>query len=157
MRPRKNISDHIYDIIKNEINTGSLNFGDKISEVDYSNKLNVSRTPLREAIKKLEIEGLIERLPNSRLRVMEMNEKKINEIFDIRIALENILIDSIAENSSILDLLEENNKLTKFYLNAENWNLAKDSFSEYNKIYYEMSDLDFTIRMYRPQEVRPKI
>lgn len=147
IKVRKNISDHIYDIIRSDILEGNLDFGDKIVEIDYSNKLNVSRTPLREAIKKLEIEGLIERLPNGRLRIMEMNEKKIEEIFQIRIALEDILLNSLQNDPDVFIDIEENLNLTKLHLNAENWTAARKLFSEYNKLFYEISDLEFTVKL----------
>ncbi len=149
IKSRKNISDHIYDVIKSDILEGNLDFGDKIVEIDYSNKLNVSRTPLREAIKKLEIEGLIERLPNGRLRIMEMNEKKIEEIFQIRSALEDILLNSIQNNPDIFIDIEENLNLTQLHLNAENWTAARKLFSEYNQLFYNISDLEFTVRVLR--------
>lgn len=56
---RKNISDNIYDTIKELLLSGELDFSDKIVELEYCEKLNVSRTPLREAIKQLEIEELL--------------------------------------------------------------------------------------------------
>lgn len=144
---RKNVSDHIYDFIKEDILRGTLNFGDKIVEIDYSNKLDVSRTPLREAIKKLEIEGLIVRLANGRLRIMEMNNKKIEEIFEIRIALENILLGSLDNYSEELPKIKENLYFTKLQLNAENWNAARQLFSDYNNLFYRISDLEFTIKI----------
>ena len=147
IKVRKNISDHIYEIIKNDILEGSFDFGDKIVEIDYSNKLNVSRTPLREAIKKLEIEGFIERLPNGRLKIMEMSVKRIEEMFQIRMSLEDILFDAIvASNKTQIDI-EENLSLTKLQLNAGNWNAARKLFSEYNELFYKISDLEFTIKV----------
>lgn len=147
IKVRKNISDHIYEIIKDDILNGDLDFGDKIVEIDYSNKLNVSRTPLREAIKKLEIEGLIERLPNGRLRIMEMNIKRIEEIFQIRMALEEILLMSLMNSKESLVILEENLSLTRLQLNSENWSAARKLFSEYNQLFYKVSDLEFTTKI----------
>lgn len=145
MKVRKNISDNIYEIIKKNILSGDLKFGESISEIEYSEILNVSRTPLREAIKKLEIEGILERLPNGRLRIIEITEKKIKEIIQIRIALENIILDSIIKNRKVISPLEENLILTKLYINTENWNQARKLFSEFNKLLYKTSDLEFTV------------
>lgn len=147
IKGRKNISDHIYDVIKNDILEGQLDFGDKIVEIDYANKLNISRTPLREAIKKLEIEGIIERLPNGRLRIMEMNTKRIEEIFKIRIALEDIILISLMSSKESLIFLEENLSLTKFHIGLENWDSVRKLFSEYNELFYKVADLEFTIKI----------
>ncbi len=147
IKARKNISDHIYDIIKNDIIEGNLNFGSKIIEIDYSNKLNVSRTPLREAIKKLEIEGIIERLPNGRLKIMHMTVKRIEEMFKIRMALEDILLDAIASSGKAQTDIEENLSLTNLQLHAENWDASRRLFSEYNDLLYKSSGLEFTIKV----------
>lgn len=147
IKVRKNISDHIYEIIKSDILEGDLEFGDKIVEIDYSNKLNVSRTPLREAIKKLEIEGLIERLPNGRLRIMEMSTKRIEEIFQIRVALEDIILNSLMNSRESLIPLEENLSLTRLHINSENWEASKKLFAEYNNLFYKVSDLEFTTKI----------
>lgn len=147
IKPRKNTSDNIYEAIKEEILSGELNFGDRIIELDYSKKLNVSRTPLREAIKKLEIEGLAVRMMNGRVKIIDITTKKIKEIFQIRIALENLLLDSIQENSEALSMLEENIILTEHFIKLKKWDEARKLFPEFNKILYEKSDLEFTVKI----------
>lgn len=144
---RKNVSDNIYDIIKNDILNGNLNFGDKIVEMEYSNKLNISRTPLREAIKKLEIEGIIERTPNGRLKIMSINEDKVNEIFEIRLVLENLLFKSIIDNNYDITILSENLAITKYHLEFENWEAARNLFFQFNESLYEISNLEFTVKI----------
>ncbi|MGL6114029.1 GntR family transcriptional regulator [Cetobacterium sp. SF1] len=144
---RTNVSNNIYNMIKNDILIGELNFGDKIIEIDYSNKYNISRTPLREAIKQLEIEGIIERLPNGRLRIMEISEEKINEIFEIRIALEKLLFKSIIENNYSIQEISENLAMTKYHLDFENWDAARKLFFQFNDILYRTSNLEFTVKI----------
>lgn len=152
MKARKNISDNIYEVIKKDVILGNLNFGDSISEIFYAEKLNVSRTPLREAIKKLEIEGVIERLPNGRLRIIEITEKRIKEIMDIRISLENIILDSIINEDKDVTPLEKNLNLTKLYINTENWDEARKLFAEFNKLLYQISGLEFTVKIINQYE-----
>lgn len=147
VKSRKSISDNVYDAIKEHLLSQELNFGDKIIELDYCEKLNVSRTPLREAIKQLEIEGIIERAPNGRIRVMSMDEKRIDEIFQIRIALEDIIFNNLSKNNEFISKLEANLKLTEFQVKSQNWNEARKLFSEFNKILYSHSELEFTIKI----------
>ncbi|WP_319371292.1 GntR family transcriptional regulator [uncultured Ilyobacter sp.] len=147
IKPRTNTSDNIYDTIKEELLSGELSFGDRIVEIDYSKKLNVSRTPLREAIKKLEIEGIVERLANGRVKIIDITPERIKEIFKIRIALENILLESIAQNPEVISLLEENLILTEHYIKLKRWNETKKLFLEFNQIFYQKSDLEFTIKI----------
>lgn len=153
IKTRINISDNIYEAIKEDILSGELKFGDKIVEQKYAEKLSVSRTPLREAIKKLEMEGIVERLPNGRVRVMEISIPKIKEIFKIRIALEEILFESIAENEEVIELLEENVNITKQYIDMENWSEARKLFLNFNILLYEKSNLNFTIRILKQYDL----
>lgn len=147
VKNRKNISDNVYEAIREHLLSQELNFGDKIVELDYCQKFNVSRTPLREAIKQLEIEGIIERAPNGRIKVMSMDEKRIDEIFQIRIALEDIIFNNLSKNDEFIPKLEANLKLTEFQVKSKNWNEARKLFSEFNKILYSYSGLEFTIKI----------
>lgn len=144
---RRSSSDNIYEHIKNDILLGNIQFGEKIVEIDLSEKLNVSRTPLREAIKKLEIEGIIIRLPNGRLRVMDITYEKIEEIFDIRIALEEILFESIIKNKDALDKIFYNLLMTKHSIDNKDWKEARILFLEYNSLLYSLSSLEYTIKI----------
>lgn len=78
---------------------------------------------------------------------MDMDEKRIDEIFQIRIALEDIIFNNIVQNEQLLLKLEDNLKLTEFQINSENWNEARKLFSEFNKILYQSSNLEFTIKI----------
>lgn len=147
VKTRKSISDNVYETILEHLLSQELNFGDKIVELDYCQKLNVSRTPLREAIKQLEIEGIIERAPNGRIQVMSIDEKRINEIFEIRIALENVIFNNLDKNNSFIPKLEANLKLTEFQIKSENWVEARKLFSEFNQILYFHSGLEFTTKI----------
>lgn len=144
---RKSSSDNIYESIKNDLLTGDISFGDKIVEIDYAQKLNVSRTPLREAIKKLEIEGIIERLPNGRLKILDITLKEIDEIFEIRISLEDILFNSIVKNKSGIDRIYQNLLLTNYLIETENWDEARRLFLEYNSLVYLASSLNYVIKI----------
>lgn len=147
MLKRKNISDNIYDKIKLLFINGELDFGEKIGEVELCKTLDVSRTPLREAIKQLEIEGIIERTPNGRLKIMDMDLKRIDEIFQIRCSLEDLILDNIIQNKDFIKEMENNLALTKFHIDLENWEETRKLFSEFNKILYKYSQLEFTIKI----------
>lgn len=150
VRERKNVSDSVYEIIKEDFLLGRLDFGDSIVEADYCEKHNISKTPLREAIKKLEIEGIVERYPNGRMRIMDIDEESIEEIVEIRISLENIILKKIIANSKIEEVikkLNENLKLTEFYMEASNWDEARKLFQNFNEILYKFSELKFTIKI----------
>ncbi len=148
MATRNNISESVYLKLKEMFISGELNFGDKIVELDLCETLNTSRTPLREAIKKLEIEGIIKRSATGRMTIMDMNEEKINEIMEIRIALEDIIYDRVINEKFSEDLLKElkeNLNLTELNIENQNWMEVRKLFSKFNKILYAYSELDYTI------------
>ena len=144
---RVTISDQIYNIIKNDILQGNFKFGDKIVEQEYTNRLKISRTPLREAIKKLEMEGIVERLPNGRLKIVELTIEQIKEIFQIRIALENMLLKSVIEDTSILEELEDNLKSNGKNIQEVNWEQARHDILTFSTVLYKNSRYAMTIKI----------
>ena len=74
----------VYGHIYQEILTGERPLGSAISEADVSSKLNVSRSPVREALKILQTEGLVTCYPERGTFVTDMTSQDIEEIFDLR-------------------------------------------------------------------------
>ncbi|MFA6878536.1 MAG: GntR family transcriptional regulator [Fusobacterium sp.] len=150
VKDRKNVSDSIYEVIKENFLSGKLDFGDSIVESDYCKKYNISKTPLREAIKKLEIEGIVERYPNGRMGIMDIDEESIEEIIEIRISLENLIFKKIIKDGKIDEItkkLNQNLKLTEFYIESCNLDEARKLFENFNEILYKFSGLKFTTKI----------
>src|ERR1700761_8902396 len=84
------LTDSVYKTIKKQILTHELPLGSRIKDDDLAAQLGVSRTPVREAIHSLIHDGLVEVIPRSKTRVCTLSEGDINEIFDLRIALESL-------------------------------------------------------------------
>ncbi len=150
---RINVSDMIYDRIIEEFLNDNIDFGEKFVELDYAEKLNVSRTPLREAIKKLEHEGLILRLPNGRLKFLEITKEDVNEIFNIRIALENMLLEHCIDNPKVLKTLHENILVTEKYLANNELELAREHIKDFTKILYSIFNFNYAIQMLRKNNI----
>ncbi|MDV8149625.1 GntR family transcriptional regulator [Arthrobacter sp. B10-11] len=79
--------------IRKLIVSGELAPGDKLNEPPLAERLGISRPPLREALRMLESEGLLEQTPRRGYRVVEMTESDINEIYSLRRALEMFALD----------------------------------------------------------------
>jgi len=94
----------IAEKIKKEIVYGKIKHGSKLSTRKISEELNVSRTPVREAIRRLESEGLIELLPRRGFVVKEYSLDEIKEIYQVRKILESEAIRCACENISIKEL-----------------------------------------------------
>lgn len=88
VKPKKeSITDQVYEIIKTQILNQTYGLGSKLNINKLANELNVSNTPIREAIYKLEKDGLTMINPNSCPRVVDMDENRFNEIVETTLVL----------------------------------------------------------------------
>ncbi|MEG0217417.1 MAG: GntR family transcriptional regulator [Raoultibacter sp.] len=79
----RSLKDHVYDHIAQAIDSGRLSGDDKLSEQQICDALNVSRTPVREALIQLASDGYLENLPRKGFHVKAMNEESAREIVEI--------------------------------------------------------------------------
>ncbi|RAS75634.1 GntR family transcriptional regulator [Priestia endophytica] len=98
------IHTQVTNALRTAIITGDLEMGQKISEKTLSQKLNVSRTPVREALKQLEREGLVEIIPRVGTCVRKPTEKEIAELFTLKEALEGLAASEMAKRGPIPEL-----------------------------------------------------
>jgi DNA-binding GntR family transcriptional regulator len=84
------IRDKVYQFIKNAIIQGTYKSGERIIERELADKLNVSRTPIREALFRLESQGFVKTLPRKGVIVSKLTPMEIIEIFTILSALESL-------------------------------------------------------------------
>lgn len=82
------VSDSVYRWIKNAIIQGDFKPGEHIAQESLTKKLGVSRTPVRDAMKRLEAEGLLVSKPHCGSVVFQMTEEHLHEVYDVRILIE---------------------------------------------------------------------
>jgi len=92
----------VYDEIRGAIVAGRIVPGQMLSENQLATDFGTSRTPIREALHRLEIESLVERLPRG-VRVRETSPEEIIDIYDVRITLEGAAARAAAERATELD------------------------------------------------------
>ena len=85
-------TDHVLDEIRRAILAGRLPAGETLRQEDLAERLGVSRMPVREAIRRLHAEGLVEVLPSRRVRVAPLDRAEIEDIYDMRAALEPLAV-----------------------------------------------------------------
>lgn len=119
----KPIRDIVYENLKKAILDGQLKSGDRIVEKDFAEKMNISRTPVREAIRKLETEGLVEYIPRKGVVVKSFSVDDIIEICDIRKSLECLAIKQIIKKITAVEI----KKLTALIEAAEEANKKGDA------------------------------
>ena len=100
----------VCESLREAIRKGVLKPGERIMEIKLAEELGVSRTPVREAIRKLELEGYVVMMPRRGTYVADMSIRDINEIFEIRTALES-LSNSLAAEHITEDELEHLQRL----------------------------------------------
>lgn len=86
------IRDIVYDHLREALIDGIIKPGERIVERTYAEKFNVSRTPIREVLRKLEMEGFVEYIPRRGIVAKGLNEVEIEEIYAIRISLERLAL-----------------------------------------------------------------
>ena len=84
--------EQVYEILRDEICRGVYPPGTRLQEADLTEHLNVSRSPVREALRQLVSDGLLLEIPNKGVYVKEFTVKDIEEIFDLRVLLESYSI-----------------------------------------------------------------
>ena len=107
------LRDVVFNILRQAIITGEFAPGERLMEIALAERLGVSRTPVREAIRKLELEGLVVMIPRKGAEVAKITEKDLKDILDVRCALEELSASLAAEKIN-----EEQKKELKFALLA---------------------------------------
>lgn len=97
LRQNETLGERAYFAIRSAITSGSLKPGERITERDLASKLEVSPTPVREALRQLEQEGLVVRTPNREVRVSGMPSASVAEMLLIQAALRGIAARLAAE------------------------------------------------------------
>lgn len=103
---RQRLHDTVVEHLRNLIVEGVLAPGTKLNERELCERLGISRTPLREAMKVLSVEGLVEILPNRGATVSRMNETEIWETFELMSGLEALSGELACERISPVELAE---------------------------------------------------
>jgi DNA-binding GntR family transcriptional regulator len=85
-------TEHVLERIRGAILAGDLAAGETLRQEDLAERLGVSRMPVREAIRRLHSEGLVEVLPSRRVRVAALSRDEIEDIYDMRAVLEPLAV-----------------------------------------------------------------
>ena len=87
------LRDVVFKKLRKAILTGNLKPGERLMEIHLAEKLGVSRTPIREAIRKLELEGLVQMIPRRGAVVTEITEKSMKDVLEVRRALDVLSVE----------------------------------------------------------------
>lgn len=120
------LKDHVYNYIAKEIRSGNLESNKKVNEQDICQKLNISRTPVREALIQLAADGFLESAPRRGFRVKPLTRKEGQDIYEVLAKL-----DSLAASLAIENLTEEDFKEMCDLVDLMNFHIERNQFNEY--------------------------
>ena len=132
---RMRLVDEATRAMRDMILTGALPAGTRLRQADLADKMGISRTPLREALMKLEQEGLVAVLPRGGLRVVELNFEEAVELYEIREVLDGLAACLAAQRSNEETLKNLESHLKKMEKcvkrqNAHEWFIHHVAFHE---------------------------
>ncbi len=94
----------VFVTLRRQILRGELKPGERLMEISLANRLGVSRTPIREAIRKLENEGLVVMVPRRGAHVAEITRQELNDVLEVRLSLEILAITKACDRMKESDI-----------------------------------------------------
>jgi DNA-binding GntR family transcriptional regulator len=149
LQERKSLGEHVFDNLKQAIIRGKIAPGEWLVESHIAQMLGISRTPVREAIHKLERERLIERQPRGGFTVLGLNRDEIEETFGIRSVLEGYAarLATIKHHPRELKVLEEKVEEFKTCLTKKQMHTLPAINTEFHQCLYDLSKSPRLIHM----------
>lgn len=135
------LSSRVFHTIRENILSGKYATDEELREKSIGEELGVSRTPVREALRQLELEGLVTIIPNKGAYVVGISQKDIRDIYEIRSRLEGLCARwaAIHITKEQLDELEENIYLSDFHSSKGNSEQVVELDNRFHEILYSAS------------------
>lgn len=145
------LTDELVDIIRDRILKGEYKIGEKIKENQIATEFKVSRTPIREAFKQLENEGLIDYIPNRGCFAKGFTRQDIEDIYAVRRALEIMAVEWAVSriSDSQIEQLKEQSELMEFYTAKKDSDKVLELNSAYHEIIYDAAGSRFMAQILR--------
>lgn len=131
----------VFNRLREDILSGKYEENEELREVAIGEELGVSRTPVREAFRQLELEGLIRIIPNKGAYVTGISEKDVKDIYMIRSRLEGLAARWATEHITLeqLEEMEENVYLAKFHSEKGHLEQLAELDNRFHEVMYEAS------------------
>ncbi len=135
------LRNRVFNQIQNDILNGEYKPGEILTESRLCTELGVSRTPIREAMRQLELEGLVQSIPNRGVSVKGISAKDIEDIYTIRMMIEGLAARWAAENINQQELkeLKETVELEEFYTMKNDTEHLLELDSKFHEIIFKAS------------------
>jgi GntR family transcriptional regulator, rspAB operon transcriptional repressor len=143
------LADEIAGKIRDKILKGEYGIGEKINESQLAEELRVSRTPVREAFKQLETEGLMESIPNRGSFALGFSKQDLEDIYSVRAAVEGLAVRWAAARITPeeITMLQDEYDIMEFYTRKKNSRRVMESNKRFHEIVYHASRSRFLIQI----------
>lgn len=131
----------VCETLRNAIVSGVLQPGERLMEIQVAEELGVSRTPVREAIRKLELEGFVVMIPRRGTYVSDLSIKDITEVFEVRTSLDVLAAGLAAERITEEELEQLERLLVEIggYIEVNDMDKIVEADSQFHDIFYQAS------------------
>ena len=143
------LRDVVFNTLRQAILKGDLEPGERLMEIQLAERLGVSRTPIREAIRKLELEGLVLMIPRKGAEVAEISEKSLREVLEVRRSLEELAIELACQRitpEELTALEEAENRFARAVEDGEVMAIA-ESDENYHELIYQATANDRLVQI----------
>jgi len=146
---RKPLGQHVFENLRQAIVRGDISPGARLVENRIAEAMGISRTPVREAIHKLEREGLLRKLPRGGFTVVSLSREEIEETIGIRCALESYAVRLAAMNHKKEELAPLERKIDEFqkYLDEGRMDVLPRINTEFHNLLYGLCRSPKLIKM----------
>ena len=146
---RKSAGQHVFEYLKKAISRGAITPGSRLVESRIADSIGVSRTPVREALHKLESQGFLKKLPAGGFTVLGLTSQDIDETFGIRSVLESYAARLAAENHTPADLERLEKKIREYQRCLETGQAAEleKINTQFHELIYTLSNSPRLIKM----------
>lgn len=156
------LRDVVFNTLRQAILRGELKPGERLMEIQLANKLGVSRTPVREAIRKLELDGLVLMIPRKGAEVAQISEKSLRDVLEIRRSLEALAVRLACERISrqALSELKEAEKAFEEVLGNDDITVVAETDVAFHRVLYIATDNQRLIQLlnnFREQMYRYRV
>ena len=130
------LRDVVFNTLRQAILKGELEPGERLMEIQLAGRLGVSRTPVREAIRKLELEGLVVMIPRKGAEVASITEKSLRDVLEVRKALEELAAELACQRMTEEEIVEAEKQLENFKKEVQSNDVTK--IAEMDVEFHEM-------------------
>ena len=136
------LRDEVFFTLRDLILKGEFKPGDRLMEIPLADKLGVSRTPVREAIRLLEREGLAITIPRRGAQVARMTEKDLSDVLEVREVLDELAVEKACKNfnDETMEKLTASMEIFKKAVSEDDPKAIVEADEGFHRVIYEAAD-----------------